>query len=123
MKTINSVVEQINNDRQMTNKRVSEIIASIFEAEDVNLMDVVFEENYIYYSEEGRKEFFVTKSDDDGDGFLLNFNIWDKEDAEEDVIESVVVTSIPDLYAAIAAICKFAENPYEVIIALSEDSK
>ena len=123
MKTINSIVDEINKDRQMTNERVSKIIAAIFEAEDVDLMDVVFEENYIYYKKEGSKEFFVNKSDDDGEGFVLNFNIWDKEDADEDVIESIVVTSIPDIYGAIATICKFDENPYEVVTALSEDSK
>lgn len=120
MKTINSIVEEINNDLQMTNKRVSEIVAAIFEADDVDLMDVVFEDNYIYYKKEGSKEFFVNKSDDDGEGFVLNFNIWDEDDADNDIVESVVVTSIPDLYAAIAAICKFDESPYEAVNAMVE---
>lgn len=121
MKTINSIVEQINNDRQMTNERVSKIIAAMFEADDVDFMDVVFEDNYIYYKKEGSKEFFVNKSDDDGEGFVLNFSIFDKDDADNDIVEGVTVTSIQDLYDAITTICIFAKNPYYVVNALSEN--
>ena len=114
MNTINSIVEQINKDRQMTNERVSKIVAAIFEADDVDIMGVVLEDNNFYYKKEGSKEYFINKSDDDGEGFVLNFYIWDDDDVDKAFVRSITVTSIQDLYGAIATICKFDESPLEI---------
>ena len=77
--------------------------------------------NYIYYKKEGSKEFFVNKSDEDGEGFVINFNIWDEDDADNDMIGSVSVTTIQDIYGVIAMIAKFDEDPYEIMEKIEEE--
>lgn len=117
---VNEVIKSMNEDCQMTNERVGKIVERIFSVDDVDFMDTVFEDNYIYYKKEGSKEFFVNKSDEDSEGFVINFNIWDEDNPDEDMINDVVVTDIKDIYGVIAIIAKFDKDPYEVMEKLGE---
>lgn len=119
MKNITSIVEEINKDGQMTNERVSKIVAAMFEVDDIDIIDTDFAANNIYYKEKDNKEFFVNKSDDDGECFVLNFNIWDKEDEDNDIIESVTLTSIQDIYGAISIIAHFDQDPFDTVANLN----
>lgn len=121
MKNITSIVEEINKDGQMTKERVNAIISSFFEADDVNNSDMTKEEyeaNRIYYKEVNGFDCDVTKWDETlEDGFDLMFAVCCGSD--DDMVKTVHIESIADLYGAVAIIANFDQDPFDTVANLN----
>ena len=104
---LNKTIKRIAKTKQYTNDDVIEVAFRFILAEPY--------EDYLFYKENKDYEFFVFKGDQCANGFEVCYAIFDKNDCENDQIETLWVEGRKDFEGLIAIMGEFSKTPFEVL--------
>lgn len=103
---LNKTIKRIAKTKQFAVEDIAEVVCKFILAEP-------YEDN-LFHKENEDYEFLVFKGDQDINGFEVCYAIFDKNDCDNDQIETLWVEECKDFMGLIATMAEFSKTPFEV---------